>query len=208
MGRSKAWLPIDDRTMASVVVEAVRIGLAEARIATDSHPGHLTSGESDQSERDRYQPPVVIVGAQGQDLPPVGQVIVARDEIAGRGPLQGMAAGLKALEGHAEAAFVCSCDLPLLRPLFVARLFHLLGDADSVVPRVDGRLHPLAAVYRLPVLAVISAMLADGEQRTTSLVERVNSRIVGEEDLRAADPRLVSLHNVNTPEEYRRLVAG
>src|SRR5262245_39816088 len=63
--------------------------------------------------------PVVVVAAPGQELPdlPSGVEVVA-DPVEGLGPLQGLARGLAAVAGRAEAAFVCSTDLPFLHPAF------------------------------------------------------------------------------------------
>src|SRR5246127_2903356 len=57
--------------------------------------------------------PVLGVRAPDQPLPdlPAG-VRTTDDPVAGRGPMQGVAAGLAALAGPADRAFVCSCDLP------------------------------------------------------------------------------------------------
>src|SRR3569623_1526455 len=55
--------------------------------------------------------PVVVVRAPGQELPALPRdVEVAEDAREGRGPLQGLAAGLAAARGHAEVAFVSSTD--------------------------------------------------------------------------------------------------
>ena len=64
--------------------------------------------------------PVVVVSAPDQELPalPPG-VRVAEDAAEGRGPLQGLAAGLAAVVGEAEVAYVSSTDVPLLHPAFV-----------------------------------------------------------------------------------------
>ena len=48
--------------------------------------------------------PPVVVAALGQDVPELpAQVAIVRDEIEGKGPLGGLAAGLAALEGKAVA---------------------------------------------------------------------------------------------------------
>jgi molybdopterin-guanine dinucleotide biosynthesis protein A len=189
MGRPKAWLPVDGRPMLEVVAAALRSGL-------------------DLAAAPRSAPPLVIVGAAGQELPEVPDAMMVRDDVADEGPLRGMAAGLAALAGRAEAAFVSSCDVPLLRPEFVARLFDLLGDNDIVVPEVDGRHHPLAAVYRLRVLPVIQELLAAGRRRPFFLFEQVRTPTVGAADLPPADPDLRSLRNLNTPGDYDAAVAG
>ena len=64
--------------------------------------------------------PIVVVAARDQDLPVLPpDVIVTRDEREARGPLEGLRAGLKALPPAVDAAYVTSCDVPLLVPAFV-----------------------------------------------------------------------------------------
>src|SRR5205807_9116756 len=94
MGRSKAWLPFGDEVMLPRVVRLLSEAVS----------------------------PIVVVAAPGQDVPPLpADVEVVRDEESGRGPLQGLAAGLAGLAGRAEAAYASSCDVPFLRPEFVRR---------------------------------------------------------------------------------------
>jgi molybdopterin-guanine dinucleotide biosynthesis protein A len=191
MGRSKAWLPFGETTMLRAVLEAVEKGLRSGRA---SQPG--------------FSPPLVVVGARQQDLPPLPQEILrVDDEVEGEGPLRGMAAGLAALEGRAEAAYVSSCDTPLLQPSFVSRMIVLLGEADIAVPLVEDRHHPLAAVYRLSVLKEVRDLLAAERRRPFFLFERVSTRMIGREALVEVDPDLDSLKNFNTPAEYEELVA-
>ncbi len=197
MGRPKAWLPFGGRTMLQAVVEAVREGLVDRR----SRPG----GEADSVDGGS---PLVVVGAPNQDLPPLAPGVVrVDDDIEGEGPLRGMSAGIRALSGRAVAAYVSSCDTPLLRPQFVTRMIALLEDHDIVVPVVEGRHHPLAAVYRMSVLKEIDALLTEERRRPFFLFERVRTREVGLDDLRHVDPGLDSLRNFNTPDEYDELAA-
>src|ERR671910_789360 len=63
--------------------------------------------------------PVVVVRAPGQELPTLAAGIrVVEDPAEGRGPIQGLAAGLAAVAGEAEGPYVSSTDLPLLHPAF------------------------------------------------------------------------------------------
>jgi molybdopterin-guanine dinucleotide biosynthesis protein A len=147
--------------------------------------------------------PVVVVAASGQDLPPLPPgVQVVRDAQRGRGPLQGLAAGLEALAGRAEAAFASSCDVPFLRPAFVRRLIALRGEKAICVPDVGGYRHPLAAVYRMDVRDAVARLLAEDRLRATVLFDRLPTRFVREEELADVDPGLQTLRNLNTPEEY------
>lgn len=148
--------------------------------------------------------PIIVVGAPGQVLPELaGAVDVVRDAFADRGPLQGIAAGLDALQGRCEAAAVCGCDVPLLRPAFVRRMIELSAGHEIAVPHVDGFHHSLAAVYRLDVLAHVQALLAADRLRPAFLFERASTRIVTRDELTDVDPELDSLRNCNRPEDYQ-----
>src|SRR4051812_13474329 len=75
--------------------------------------------------------PIVVVAAPRQDLPPLpAAVAVAHDEQEGRGPLQGLLAGLSLLGTLVDAAYVTSCDVPLLEAQFVRQMIACLGDYD------------------------------------------------------------------------------
>ncbi|MHB8897118.1 MAG: molybdenum cofactor guanylyltransferase [Thermoguttaceae bacterium] len=148
--------------------------------------------------------PLILVGAVGQQLAGFpADCRVAYDRMAGRGPLEGIAAGLRAVADHAESAFVAGCDLPLLRPAFIRRMIELSAGFDVCLPSIAGRPEPLAAVYHVGVLPEIEFLLRSGRLRPAFLLERVETRRVTAEELRDVDPDLLSLTNVNDPVEYR-----
>ena len=151
---------------------------------------------------------VVVVSAPGQELPtlPAG-VIYAEDRESGRGPLEGLAAGLSSLPVEITATYATSCDVPLLSPLFVERLFHLLGDYDIAVPREEKFHHPLAAVYRPRVLSHVEQLLAADRLRPFFLFEAAHTLEVPVEELRDVDPELDSLMNLNHPADYLAALA-
>jgi molybdopterin-guanine dinucleotide biosynthesis protein A len=152
--------------------------------------------------------PVVAVAAPGQELPelPPGVEVVA-DPVEGRGPLQGIATGLAAVD--APAAFVCSTDLPFLHPAFVRRVLReLTDDLDVVLPVARGFPQPLAAAYRTALAPAVTELIAAGRMRPAMLFEQVRVRrlddadLVADRELAAADPELDSLLNVNEPADY------
>ena len=153
--------------------------------------------------------PVLAVAADGQTLPPLpADVGIVRDHRPDRGPLEGLAAGLAALPEGAEAAFVASCDIPLLRPEFIRRMIELLGDADAAVVEWDGHLHCLSTVYRREVLGTVRQMLAEDRLRLQSLFERIRTRRVRPDELLDVDPRLESLRNINSPDDLQAALAA
>jgi len=152
--------------------------------------------------------PIAAVAARDQVLPelPAG-VIVTRDEREAKGPLEGLRAGLKALPDSIEAAYVTSCDVPLLVPGFVERMLVLLGEHDIAVMEIDGFPHPLSAVYRRAVLPQVEALLAQDRLRPVFLFDAVRTRRVTTAEMREVDPDLRTLRNLNTREDYAAALA-
>jgi molybdopterin-guanine dinucleotide biosynthesis protein A len=157
--------------------------------------------------------PVVVVRAAGQELPelPPG-VRVVEDAAEGRGPLQGLAAGLAAVAAGAPVAYVSSTDVPLLHPAFVRAVVRaaMQEDVDVALPVVHGYRHPLAAAYRTALVGKVEELIAEDRMRTGALFERARVRELSEEDLladrelAAADPELLSVLNLNEPDDYTR----
>jgi len=184
MGRPKAWLPFGGELMLQRVVRVLR-GVVD---------------------------PVAVVAAPGQDVPPLPpEVPIVRDEAEGKGPLGGLAAGLAALEGKADAAYLSSCDVPFLTSPFVRRVVEMLvatppagrpGACAIAVPRVGDYFHPLAAAYRLSVLPDVLELLAAGRLRPVFLFDAVPTRVIEPHELTDTDPDFRSLRNLNTPDEY------
>lgn len=147
--------------------------------------------------------PMVVVAAPGQELPLLPpEVIVAHDHREGRGPLEGLLAGLLALPAEVEAAYATSCDVPFLAAAFVGRMFDLLGADAIAVPVSGGFQHPLAAVYRRSVIGLIEQLLAENRLRPAYLFDAAPTRRVQEQELVDVDPDLDTLKNLNHPADY------
>jgi molybdopterin-guanine dinucleotide biosynthesis protein A len=156
--------------------------------------------------------PIVVVRAPGQSLPDLPDgVDTAEDPVEGLGPMQGVAAGLSAVRDRADAAFVCSTDLPFLHPAYVRAVLRGFDDpaVDLVLPTVRGYRQPLAAGYRTGLTGLIEAQIAAGNLRPGMLLKHCtatqpdDAALLGDAILAAADPALDSVQNVNTPEDYR-----
>jgi len=177
MGRPKAWLPFGPERMLQRVVRLV--------------------GTMAQS--------IVVVAAPDQALPDLpADVAIVCDPIAGRGPLQGLAAGLATLPDPIDLAYATATDVPFLQPHWITRLDELLGGDDLAIPFIDGYYHPLAALYRKrAVLPAIEILLNTNRLRPVFLVEAVHTRIVTEAEMRRVDPDLRTLRNLNHPGDYQ-----
>jgi molybdopterin-guanine dinucleotide biosynthesis protein A len=178
MGGSKAWLPFGAERMLQRVVRLV---------------GEVAW-------------PVVVVAAPGQELPELArEITTVRDMIPGRGPLQGLAAGLAAMPEPVGLVYATATDVPFLEPCWVTRLAELIGHYDLAIPFIGGRYHPLAALYRKSAtLTVIEQLLSADRLRLASIVDEVRSRPVSEDELRIVDRTLGTLCNLNDRREYQK----
>lgn len=157
--------------------------------------------------------PVVVVRAPGQHLPDLPEgTLVTDDPREGKGPVQGIAAGLTALRGQAGTAFVASTDMPFLHPVFVRRILRALEDArdaDVAIPFARGYKQPLAAAYRVRLAATAQRLVTRDRLRPAFLFAECSVRQLEEDTLRrdpllaALDPDLESVVNVNTPGDYQ-----
>jgi molybdopterin-guanine dinucleotide biosynthesis protein A len=175
MGRPKLTLPFGDETMLARVVRVL--------------------GEMFH--------PIVVVAGPAQSVPALpADVQILRDEQEFLGPLAGMGIGLRFLRNVVSAAFVSSCDVPLLRTEFVRAVVKKLGTHELAVP-FDGVFHqPLSAVYRTSLSDRVEQLVAERRLRTLDLIQKSDAVEISVDELRLADPALHSLQNVNCWEDY------
>jgi molybdopterin-guanine dinucleotide biosynthesis protein A len=153
---------------------------------------------------------VVVCARRGQELPP-GNYDRVDDDVAGAGPLAGLSAGLTAFATDSPGArvAVAACDYPLTDPALFRALARHDTKADLVLPRWEGHLHPLQAVWRADLGGACSEALRRGERRLSAVFTAVDARIVDAENLRGFDVARALL-NVNDSEALARarLLAG
>lgn len=123
---------------------------------------------------------------------------IVQDEYVDCGPLGGLHAGLKACT--ASLLLVAACDMPLLTWGFYRDLQQQLGEADGVIPVLDGQIQPLAAIYRKELLPQLEQALQQGQYRLRSALDGANIRYV--DGANWAE----QLQNINTQEEYAALL--
>jgi len=188
MGQDKSRLPVQHETLLQRILNRTRAGLLQ--VSPD--------------------PPVVVVSAadrQLTDLPAWAHVTADRQP--GEGPLRGLEAGLSALCGLADAAFVTSCDVPFLEPAVIERLLMRLEGSRGLIAAEEstGRLHPLCAVYAVDLLADVQRLLAAGERRMQSLASCPGVARLDVRELLDVDASLSSLVNLNHPQDYAAALA-
>ncbi len=132
----------------------------------------------------------------------LGDARVVIDAVPGAGPVAGLAAARAATD--ARWLIAVAGDMPHVTAAVIAAL---LARADDEVDAVAIRLgapplpEPLLAVWGRAAGPTMARALANRRYRTSALLTEDGLRVawLDEADLRAVDPRLRSVRNVNRP---------
>jgi molybdopterin-guanine dinucleotide biosynthesis protein A len=127
----------------------------------------------------------------------------ARDIFPGRGAPGGLHAALAA--STTPWVFAAGCDMPFLSAEGIALLAARRDGALAVVPRWDGRLEPLHALWSRQTLPLLERALTEGDLSMRRLAGLVAARVVEAEAWRAVDPEGRAFLNANTPEQATAL---
>lgn len=147
---------------------------------------------------------ILVVIGQGQPEPslPGVDARVVTDLYPGRSALGGIYTGLVASASPYNV--MVACDMPLLNPSLLEYLAQLAPGFDAVVPRVQGNIEPLHAVYSKSCLAVIQQQMEQGNLRIRDVLNAVRVRYVAEEEIDRFDPERLSFFNINTAADLKR----
>ncbi|MBF0170630.1 MAG: molybdenum cofactor guanylyltransferase [Nitrospinae bacterium] len=181
MGKDKAFVEFDGRPMIGRVIDAVE----EAGL------------------------PLVIIAPRTQDYLSLGRPVY-EDLCPGMGPLSGLHTAF-AVTG-AERILLLACDMPGVRPALLGFLAGRgMGDADALIPFIDGREQGLLAVYGRGGVERVAAEIEAGIIQFDAFRRRLTVERLGEELLRPLDPSLASFANLNRPadvDDWRRSHGG
>ena len=141
----------------------------------------------------------LIVGSQEKFA---GFGTVVEDVYPERGPLGGIHAALK--KTGTELNLMVAVDLPFLQPSFLNYLVSRSREAKAVVtvPRVEGSLQPLCAVYRRCFAEVAERSLLAGRNKINSLFAEVETEIIEPEEWKRDGFAEEMFRNLNTQQDW------
>jgi molybdopterin-guanine dinucleotide biosynthesis protein A len=178
MGRDKAFVDYDGRTLLARMLDLARSVTADVRIV---------------GSREKFRSYAAVVEDAFRDCGPLGGIEAA---------LRASSSELNLILAS-DMPFVSREFLQYL--IDQARM---APEAGVVVPLADGRRQPLCAVYRVEFAAVAENSLRVGQYRIDRLFERVRTRVIEPEELAAAGFSPAIFRNLNTPEELEEQTHG
>jgi molybdopterin-guanine dinucleotide biosynthesis protein A len=101
--------------------------------------------------------------------------------------------------------FVVACDMPFLNRKVIDYMVSIRKNYDVVIPVLDDGYHPTHALYSRRCITPITKLIRTGNFKITDFFNRVTVREVTPKELRALDPPMEAVLNINTPEDLERV---
>ncbi len=142
--------------------------------------------------------------SQAEEYSKFGETVV--DEIKNFSPLAGIYSALKYFKDY---TLIVAVDMPLVKRELAEFLFKTCIEekADAVVPTwSDGKVEPLLACYSYDSMEKIWSCIKMGERRVYKSIERMSAIYYPIDKLRMFDKDLLSFMNVNTEEDYKKIL--
>ena len=151
---------------------------------------------------ERFQP--IAMAGPAVDIPEELSLHSLADRVGGKGPVDGIAAGLA--WSPEPWLFVVASDMPYLSLRLIDALLAMRDEqSDIICVATKARAQPLFALYHHRLLPALDSLLAEGRLRASELVTAplagVCVKSLPEEAARRLDPELLSFHNLNSPED-------
>ena len=102
-------------------------------------------------------------------------------------------------------AFFVACDIPFIKKELIEILLDGVEPGiDIVIPETSKGVEPLCSVYSKRCFKPIEEQLEKKSLKIQQVFQKVRVKKVSEDILRTIDPDLVSLSNINTPDDLAR----
>ena len=107
-----------------------------------------------------------------------------------------------------DMVLVVAGDLPLLRPEVLKLLVskYISYNCEAVIPVVRGYIEPLVALYSKKTLDIIEENIENNKLKISDFIKKIEICKLSEKEIKVVDPELVSFFNINTKEDYSKLL--
>jgi molybdopterin-guanine dinucleotide biosynthesis protein A len=133
------------------------------------------------------------------------EIEIFTDIHPGFGSLGGLHTGL--FHATTDTVFVLGCDMPFIEPKLMEYIISVRGRADIAVPVLGRYYEPLFSAYSRTTIDEVERTIEAGRRQIVSFFKHMRLKEVSEWELRAIDPELDSIMNINTPGDLIRAEA-
>jgi molybdopterin-guanine dinucleotide biosynthesis protein A len=128
------------------------------------------------------------------------EVRIIVDVYPGKAAFGGIYTGLAA--AATNWGLVVACDMPFLNIGLLEYLVDSSPGFDVVIPKVEGKIEPLHAVYSKNCLTTIQRLLDNNILQMLQLLDLVKTRYITEKEVDVFDPEHWSFFNINTLKDF------
>lgn len=145
---------------------------------------------------------VIIVVNDPKDYADCDMTVVT-DIIPSQCALAGLHAGL--FYASYPNAYVAACDTPFVKEKVIEHIVNQIEPGlDVVIPRTDDGLEPLSAVYSKECIPLIEKNLEKNIFMIKKFYRKKRVKEIPVEQLKAIDPDMQFIFNINTPEDLKK----
>lgn len=127
------------------------------------------------------------------------------DSVKSAGPMSGIVSAFDAT-GTGEL-MVTACDMPFINSEMIEYIISHRG-GEATVPAPSGVPEPLMAVYTKSASEKMRKCISEGRASMRDMLRLLDTRLIGDEDIRNIDPEGLSFVNINTPDDYNRALGN
>lgn len=131
-------------------------------------------------------------------------ICTIKDIIPDCGPLGGIYSGL--VMSPSLYNFVIACDMPNINLQLLKYMVKLKNGFDAVVPCFKNGCEPLFAIYSKRCIPVIEKMIKDDNLRIANFFNKIKLRKIKKEEIEEFGNPEVLFFNINTPDDYEKLL--
>jgi molybdopterin-guanine dinucleotide biosynthesis protein A len=133
-------------------------------------------------------------------------VDVVKDILPFRGPLGGILSGLLVASNH--HVFVLACDMPLVDRKLIREMTAQRHGSDAVVLAHDHGIEPLLGLYSKNCIKPLEESLFAGNLSLHDFLSGLQAKTFTYNDECDDANSLPSFFNINTPQDYSKLIVG
>lgn len=145
---------------------------------------------------------IFIITNTPEEFKDFSNIKIETDHIRLAGPLGGIHSALKASSN--DSVFIFAGDMPFIdRDLIISQIrYFSLSQAEAVVPRIEGNIEPLHAIYRKTIFDRLNNHLKD--RNNFSVRDFLQNIIVDYMDLHSSEKVKRAFTNINTPPDAEK----
>jgi molybdopterin-guanine dinucleotide biosynthesis protein A len=129
------------------------------------------------------------------------------DVISQRGPITGIYSAL--LNPDVSEVFVIACDMPFINVNLIISIIDKCSDErDAIIPVFGEKAQPLFGMYSKKIAEHMGTFIKAGKRSLREFLKQINVFYICEEVVRSIDPDGKSFININTLEDYHKIIGG